>query len=223
MFGTLPYDSPLPNQEKLNYPPIQQARQIAVNRTIKHHKINKQSPLGLADLIMNDIEMDPPSPAPSYKAYEELLMSRPSTPLTPEPTTACGRRRAAMTRLKNQETMIEGYQRFLATFNKGKDEHGVYKQLQESLNETIEARDSLVSELRTMPPCLNQSCPDHTELKAKLPHVDIPKKPLRKRDKMSRITRMTLSSQIKLLARPPQRQNLRQSQLTTLCKSRARP
>ncbi|GFT01096.1 DUF4817 domain-containing protein [Trichonephila clavipes] len=43
MFGTLPYDSPLPNQVKLNYPPIQQARQIAVNRTIKHHKINKQS------------------------------------------------------------------------------------------------------------------------------------------------------------------------------------
>ncbi|GFX44431.1 integrase catalytic domain-containing protein [Trichonephila clavipes] len=42
MFGTLPYDSPLPNQVKLNYPPIQQARQIAVNRTIKHHKINKQ-------------------------------------------------------------------------------------------------------------------------------------------------------------------------------------
>ncbi|GFX74213.1 transposon Ty3-I Gag-Pol polyprotein [Trichonephila clavipes] len=43
MFGTLPYDSPLPNQVKLNYPPIQQERQIAVNRTIKHHKINKQS------------------------------------------------------------------------------------------------------------------------------------------------------------------------------------
>ncbi|GFX32690.1 transposon Tf2-6 polyprotein [Trichonephila clavipes] len=42
MFGTLPYDSPLPNQVKLNYPPIQQARQIVVNRTIKHHKINKQ-------------------------------------------------------------------------------------------------------------------------------------------------------------------------------------
>ncbi|GFW86703.1 retrotransposable element Tf2 protein type 1 [Trichonephila clavipes] len=42
MYGTLPYDSPLPNQVKLNYPPIQQARQIAVNRTIKHHKINKQ-------------------------------------------------------------------------------------------------------------------------------------------------------------------------------------
>ncbi|GFV74420.1 transposon Tf2-11 polyprotein [Trichonephila clavipes] len=42
MFGTFPYDSPLHNQIKLNYPPIQQARQIAVSRTMKHHKINKQ-------------------------------------------------------------------------------------------------------------------------------------------------------------------------------------
>ncbi|GFU98210.1 hypothetical protein TNCV_2035451, partial [Trichonephila clavipes] len=73
----------------------------------------------------------------------------PSTPLTPEPISACGRRRAAMTRLKNQETMIDGYQKFLATFSKGKDEHGVYKQLQESLNETIEARDSLDPDLPT--------------------------------------------------------------------------
>ncbi|GFW97280.1 hypothetical protein TNCV_4784941 [Trichonephila clavipes] len=39
--------------------------------------------------------------------------------------------------------MIEGYQKFLATFDKGKDEHGVYRQLQQSLKETIEARDSL--------------------------------------------------------------------------------
>ncbi|GFW35482.1 uncharacterized protein TNCV_3071101 [Trichonephila clavipes] len=109
---------------------------------------------------MSDIDMDPPSPVPSYKEYEMSILSRPSTPLTPEPATACGRRRAAMTRLKNQETMIDGYQKYLATFNRGKDEHGIYKQLQESLNETIEARDSLVSELRTMPPCLDQKCPD---------------------------------------------------------------
>ncbi|GFT14177.1 hypothetical protein TNCV_2677191 [Trichonephila clavipes] len=63
--------------------------------------------------------------------------------------------------------MIEGYQKFLATFDKGKDEHGVYRQLQQSLKETIEARDSLVSELRTMPPCVDQNCPDHTTLESK--------------------------------------------------------
>ncbi|GFY19355.1 uncharacterized protein TNCV_4127421 [Trichonephila clavipes] len=139
---------------------------------------------------MSDIEMDPPSPALSYKSYEELI-SRPSTPLPPEPTTACGKRRSAMTRLKNQETMIEGYQKFLATFNKGKDEHGVYSQLQESLKETIEARDSLVSELRTMPPCLDQNCPDHTalvakskdlnEIKSNKPKVEVNKPPQKKR------------------------------------------
>ncbi|GFU16703.1 uncharacterized protein TNCV_3029501 [Trichonephila clavipes] len=128
--------------------------------------------------------MDPPSPAPSYKAYEELLLSRPSTPLTPEPISACGRRRAAMTRLKNQETMIDGYQKFLATFSKGKDEHGVYKQLQESLNETIEARDSLVSELRTMPPCLDQKCPDHTKINTKS-NIEI-NKPTQKKRKNAR-------------------------------------
>ncbi|GFU97125.1 hypothetical protein TNCV_4642181 [Trichonephila clavipes] len=61
---------------------------------------------------MSDIDMDPPSPACSYKAYQERI-SRPVTPLPlpPEPTTDCGKRRAAMTRLKNQETMIDGYQK----------------------------------------------------------------------------------------------------------------
>ncbi|GFX49282.1 retrotransposable element Tf2 protein type 3 [Trichonephila clavipes] len=59
MFGTLPYDSPLPNQVKLNYPPIQQARQIAINRTIKHHKINKQRNWGV------EIEVVSPSIVPS--------------------------------------------------------------------------------------------------------------------------------------------------------------
>ncbi|GFW55113.1 uncharacterized protein TNCV_262111 [Trichonephila clavipes] len=34
-----------------------------------------------------------------------------------------------------------------------------------------------------MPPCLDQSCPDHTELKIKLPQVDIPKKPPQKKRK----------------------------------------
>ncbi|GFT72168.1 nucleic-acid-binding protein from transposon X-element [Trichonephila clavipes] len=131
---------------------------------------------------MSDIDMEPPSPALSYKAYEELMLSRPTTPnaLPTEPTTECGKRRAAMTRLKNQETMIEGYRKFLTTFKEEKDEHGVHKQLRESLEETIAARNQLVSELRTMPPCLDQNCPDHTELKIKLPQVDIPKSPLRK-------------------------------------------
>ncbi|GFV11439.1 hypothetical protein TNCV_4884921 [Trichonephila clavipes] len=67
---------------------------------------------------MSDIDMEPPSPSLSYKAYEELMLSRPTTPssLPAESSTDCGKRRAAMTRLKNQETMIEGYRKFPATF-----------------------------------------------------------------------------------------------------------
>ncbi|GFS85931.1 retrotransposable element Tf2 protein type 1 [Trichonephila clavipes] len=57
MFGTLPYDSPLPNQVKLNYPPIQQARQIAVNRTIKHHKINKQKGM-INIMLMQNLKLE---------------------------------------------------------------------------------------------------------------------------------------------------------------------
>ncbi|GFV16049.1 uncharacterized protein TNCV_1087031 [Trichonephila clavipes] len=134
---------------------------------------------------MSDTEMDPPSPASSYNSYRER-MSRPITPISlpAEPSTDCGKRRAAMTRLQNHKTMIEGYRKYLSIVRIEKDEHGVIKQLRESLEETIAARDKLVSELRTMPPCLDQSCPDHTELKVKIPQVvEVPKKPPQKKRK----------------------------------------
>ncbi|GFU61760.1 retrovirus-related Pol polyprotein from transposon 17.6 [Trichonephila clavipes] len=76
MFGTLPYDSPLPNQVKLNNPPIQQARQIAVNRTIKHHKINKQRIFNLKekiDEIMN--QSDCISDDSSERNSEDLVLN----------------------------------------------------------------------------------------------------------------------------------------------------
>ncbi|GFU65427.1 hypothetical protein TNCV_633501 [Trichonephila clavipes] len=79
MFGTLPYDSPLPNQVKLNYPPIQQARQIAVNRTIKHHKINKQRKKGSP-------EIRPPSGKPLLDRGNTSLEARTcSAKLIPDP------------------------------------------------------------------------------------------------------------------------------------------
>ncbi|GFU13409.1 nucleic-acid-binding protein from transposon X-element [Trichonephila clavipes] len=132
---------------------------------------------------MSDIDMEPPSPSYSYRAYEERMISRPTTPISlpPEPTSVCGKRRAAMTRLKNQETMIDGYQKFLTTFKHEKDEHGVHEQMKESLKETIAARDLLVSELRTMPPCLDQNCPDHTEIKFNKTQVEVVKPPQKKR------------------------------------------
>ncbi|GFU03250.1 uncharacterized protein TNCV_2721351 [Trichonephila clavipes] len=167
---------------------------------------------------MSDIDMEPPSPSYSYRAYEERMISRPTTPISlpPEPTSVCGKRRAAMTRLKNQETMIDGYQKFLTTFKHEKDEHGVHEQMKESLKETIAARDLLVSELRTMPPCLDQNCPDHTEIKFNKTQVEVvkpPQKKKKKKEEPQKITRMTLSSRAKPPDRPPQRQYLRPSRL----------
>ncbi|GFV88238.1 hypothetical protein TNCV_4542841 [Trichonephila clavipes] len=39
--------------------------------------------------------------------------------------------------------------------------------MEKHFKETMEARDLLVSELRTMPPCLNTNCPDHSILETK--------------------------------------------------------
>ncbi|GFT61140.1 uncharacterized protein TNCV_4558641 [Trichonephila clavipes] len=170
---------------------------------------------------MSDIEMDltPPSPALSYKSMEASIF-RPTTLMPPEPTTACEKRRQAMTRLKNQETMIEGYQKFLATFDKGKDQHGFYHQLQQNFKETIEARDALVSELSTMPPCVDKNCHGHSVLETKNKDLNETKnnktkvndkKPSKRRENIPRITRKTLSSGAKRPDKPPQRQYLNQS------------
>ncbi|GFY66155.1 hypothetical protein TNIN_110651 [Trichonephila inaurata madagascariensis] len=47
------------------------------------------------------------------------------------------------------------------------DEAGICKDLEKNLQETIEARAKLVSELRTMPPSLDVNSPDHTTLMPK--------------------------------------------------------
>jgi hypothetical protein len=79
MFGTLPYKSPLPNRVSLNYPSVDRARQIAVQRTIQHHKINKarydkhyvDTNFKIGDLVMfeefkypNSRKLDPPYSGP---------------------------------------------------------------------------------------------------------------------------------------------------------------
>ncbi|GFS70359.1 uncharacterized protein TNCV_4157751 [Trichonephila clavipes] len=72
-----------------------------------------------------------------------------------------------MERLSKQRIMISGYKNYLDSTRHMKDETGVRKDMEKHLKETIEARDLLVSELRTMPPCLIFNCPDHTTLEAK--------------------------------------------------------
>lgn len=58
LYGTLPYESPLPNMEI--YPPLEQAREIAYDRTLKDHEKNKvrydkrflDSPFKEGDIVM---------------------------------------------------------------------------------------------------------------------------------------------------------------------------
>ncbi|GFY53113.1 uncharacterized protein TNIN_189761 [Trichonephila inaurata madagascariensis] len=93
--------------------------------------------------------------------------SRCGTPKPAEPTLDCEKRRQAILRLEQQNVLIGGYQKFLFQERNSKDKAGIHKELEKNLRETIEAKAKLVSELRTMPPCLDVNCPDHTTLKPK--------------------------------------------------------
>ncbi|GFU22707.1 uncharacterized protein TNCV_762831 [Trichonephila clavipes] len=117
--------------------------------------------------------------------------------------------------------MIDGYQKYLDCTRNHRDDTGIRSDIEKNLQETIEARDRLVSELRTMPPGLIFNCPDHTTLKAKNsvprnatenPNInENDKKNLLRKEETPKITRKTLSFPVKPLALPPQRKYLNQS------------
>ncbi|GFS70018.1 hypothetical protein TNCV_747961 [Trichonephila clavipes] len=102
------------------------------------------------------------------------------------------------------------------------DETRICNDIMRNIQETKEARAKMVSELRTMPPCLDTNCPDHSTLETKandlskqieidksILHVnDTPLPP--EKEKIAKITRMTLSFQIKLYDIPPQLQYFNQ-------------
>ncbi|GFY67087.1 uncharacterized protein TNIN_429911 [Trichonephila inaurata madagascariensis] len=100
--------------------------------------------------------------------------SRSSTPIRtgmPKPATQpisdCERRRISITRLERQNILIDGYKKFLIAERNNSNSIGIAEDIEMNLQETIQARDKLVSELRTLPPCLDVNCPDHTTLKSK--------------------------------------------------------
>ncbi|GFY61500.1 uncharacterized protein TNIN_483551 [Trichonephila inaurata madagascariensis] len=100
--------------------------------------------------------------------------SRSSTPIRtgmPKPATQpisdCERRRISITRLERQNILIDGYKKFLIVERNNSSSTGIAEDIEMNLQETIQARDKLVSELRTLPPCLDVNCPDHTTLKSK--------------------------------------------------------
>ncbi|GFY46601.1 hypothetical protein TNIN_66961 [Trichonephila inaurata madagascariensis] len=91
--------------------------------------------------------------------------SRCPTP-KPEPKTDCERRRLAIERLERQDIMINGYKKYMMQERtSNKEQSTAYYSLEEALQETLEAKEKLVSELRTLPPCLDVNCPDHSILK----------------------------------------------------------
>ncbi|GFY53845.1 uncharacterized protein TNIN_362331 [Trichonephila inaurata madagascariensis] len=108
------------------------------------------------------------------KMSDKSSSSRSSTPIRtgmPKPATQpisdCERRRISITRLERQNILIDGYKKFLIVERNNSSSTGIAEDIEMNLQETIQARDKLVSELRTLPPCLDVNCPDHTTLKSK--------------------------------------------------------
>ncbi|GFY41866.1 uncharacterized protein TNIN_133841 [Trichonephila inaurata madagascariensis] len=169
--------------------------------------------------MMSDTEMEwSPTKSAHSHGSRSSNSSRTATPNQIEPVSDCERRRQAMIRLRRQDVLIEGYQKFLIHERNSKDETGICKDLKQNLRETKQARAKLVSELRTIP-CLDNNCPGHSTLGLKTNELlndtemiksnnNDKKKP--RREKIAKITRMTLSFQVKPLAQPPQLQYFNQ-------------
>ncbi|GFX78962.1 uncharacterized protein TNCV_3912511 [Trichonephila clavipes] len=69
--------------------------------------------------------------------------TRSSTPKAVQPLSDCERRKSAMERLKKQQIMIDGYQKYLAHTRYDKDETGIRSDIEKNLQETKAARDRL--------------------------------------------------------------------------------
>ncbi|GFT61454.1 uncharacterized protein TNCV_138691 [Trichonephila clavipes] len=164
----------------------------------------------------SDMELSPNS--------RSISSSRSSTPKPETPMTVCERRRKAMIRLQQQNTMIAGYKNYLKNPILTRAEDKVHKEMDIQLKLTMDAREKLVSELRTMPPCLVFNCPDHTTLETKnsVPKSltenpisnEIDKIPSQKRKNIKNNS-VTLSFPVKPLALPLQRKYLNQLKFKT--------
>ncbi|GFS84443.1 uncharacterized protein TNCV_4606291 [Trichonephila clavipes] len=145
----------------------------------------------------------------SYKSRSSILcVSRSETSNPTTPVSDCARRRHGMTKLQQQDhLLIEGYKKFLAYQKTIKDENGISNGIMQNHQETKEARDKLVSELKTIPPCEDSNGPDHFTLESKAKNLTKPIDDTKLNDKdfkknrkgkIVKITRMTLSFQVKL-------------------------
>ncbi|GFS50449.1 hypothetical protein TNIN_185241 [Trichonephila inaurata madagascariensis] len=99
----------------------------------------------------------------SYKSRACLSsLSGNSTPSPP--LSNCEMRRRAMATIQSMDTNITTNQSIIDNEKKN-GYHVDTHAMQKNIETILEIKQTMVSELRTMPPCLEPDCPDHTILK----------------------------------------------------------
>ncbi|GFS45921.1 uncharacterized protein TNIN_163751 [Trichonephila inaurata madagascariensis] len=115
--------------------------------------------------MISDVDMDlTPTISELSSRSRSATSSRFETPQPAEPISDCQKHREAIIRFERQNVLIDGYQKFLIQARNEKTDAKLCIDVGKHLGGTKAARDILVSELRTMPPCLGVNCPDHITL-----------------------------------------------------------
>ncbi|GFS75969.1 hypothetical protein TNCV_4666081 [Trichonephila clavipes] len=150
----------------------------------------------------------------SYKSRSSIFSRSDCEKISMNPETDCARRRNPMVKLNQLDVLLVGYKKFIA-YQKNINSAFAIQTIQ-SMKESQAARDLLVSELRTIPPCVDPDCPDHSSLESKNNETiednvkinELDKKKTLKNGKILRIIRTTLSFRVKRLDPPRKLQYL---------------
>ncbi|GFY39763.1 hypothetical protein TNIN_316581 [Trichonephila inaurata madagascariensis] len=115
---------------------------------------------------MNDSETDMDSVSgASFKSRSSISSLSESTTSIP-PITDCEKRRRAMETIQSLDQNISTH-RAIIEKEKASGKHRCIPSLQKSIDAFLEIKKSMVSELRTISPCLDPNCTDHTILNSK--------------------------------------------------------
>ncbi|GFY54150.1 hypothetical protein TNIN_268251 [Trichonephila inaurata madagascariensis] len=72
-----------------------------------------------------------------------------------------------MAKLNQLDVLLVGYKKFVAYQKTINDSSAFANQTIKSMKGSQEAKDLLVGEIRTIPPCVDPDCPDHSSLESK--------------------------------------------------------
>ncbi|GFY64939.1 hypothetical protein TNIN_78801 [Trichonephila inaurata madagascariensis] len=101
----------------------------------------------------------------SFKSRSSRSSSSGSTNSDPPILSACQKKKQGLEAISTMDKTIAGHRIILENEKKtGRPELAL--QIQKSIENFLEIRKKMVSELRTMPPCLDPNCTDHTILKS---------------------------------------------------------